>query len=228
VNSRSSSKIKHQQNGLGLIPVKGKTAPYTLKNKRSSAVAFCAYTGNSMHPILSEHDLLEIEPYGLRPIRVGDVIFFLSLEGNRPAVHRVAGVSPHGIRTKGDNNSHVDPWAICPEDVIGQVVWATQGRTRRPIYGGRIGQLRSSGVKGLTVMAKGFSFFYHRLARAGLLKRLMPLQKRMRIVALRRKDGRVFKLLLGDWLIGNYQPGMAYWQIRRPFRLFVDVESLPK
>ena len=228
MNSRSSPKIKHLQNGAGLIRVKEETAPYALKDKRSGAVFFCAHTGNSMNPTLSEHDLLEIEPYGSRPVRCGDAIFFLPPHGDQPVVHRAVRAIAEGIRTKGDNNNRVDPWVIRPEDVIGQVVWATRGEKRRPIYGGRVGQLWSFGVKRFVVAVRCFSFFYHLLARSGLLRRLIPLHKRMRIVALRRKGGRAFKLLLGNWLIGNYQPGMNYWQIRRPFRLFVDERSLPR
>jgi signal peptidase I len=202
--------------------------PYALKDKRSGALIFCVHTGNSMHPTLVEHDLLEIEPYDRRPIHCGDVIFFMPPQGETAAIHRVVRVTAEGIRTKGDNNNRVDPWFIRPKDVIGRVVHATQGKRRRPIYGGRVGQFWSVGVRVLTTVEKSLSFLYHRLARSGLVRRLVPLQKQMRLVALRRKDGRAFKLLLGHWMIGSYQPGMTYWQIRRPFRLLVDVESLPK
>jgi hypothetical protein len=147
---------------------------------------------------------------------------------NKPAIHRVARISAKGICTRGDKNNPIDPWVLRTEDVIGRVVRAARGKRRRSIYGGRVGQLWSAGIRGRTVVEKGLSFLYHRMAQSGLLRRLVPLHKRMRIVALRRKDGRAFKLLLGNWMIGNYQPGMASWQIRRPFRLFVDVESLPK
>ena len=188
----------------------------------------CTYRGTSMNPTLCASDLLEIEAYDDRPLRIGDIIFFMPPEADCPAVHRVVRVTSEGIRTKGDNNSRLDPWLIRPEDVIGRVVWAARGKKRRRIYGGRVGQLWSFWIRGLKVVARGLSFLYHLLARSGFMSRLVPLHKRMRIVALRRKDGRAFKLLLGGWVIGNYQSGMNYWQIRRPFRLFVDVESLPK
>jgi signal peptidase I len=216
------------QNVAELCLAEKEPAFYALKDIRSGEVFFCAHIGNSMHPTLSEHDLLEIEPYGGRPVRCGDVIFFLLPHGEQPVVHRVVRAIAEGIRTKGDNSNRVDPWVIRSEDVIGQVVRATRGKKLRSIYGGRVGQLWSFGVRGFTVVEKGFSFFYHRMARSGLLRRLIPLHKRMRIVALRRKGGRAFKLLLGDWVIGNYQPGMNYWQIRRPFRLFVDERFLPR
>jgi signal peptidase I len=228
VSNRSLRKIKDLQNCAGLIFSDHRNLKSSLLDSKRGSLYFCAHTGTSMYPTLNEMDVLEIEPYGSRPIRAGDVIFFLSPEGCRPAVHRVASVIAGSVQTKGDNNSSIDPWFIRPEDVLGRVVRATRGKKRRPIYGGRVGQQWSFWVRNLKVVEKGLSFLYHRLARSGFLRRLVPLHKRMRIVALRRKGGRTCKLLLGNRVIGNCQPGMTYWQIRRPFRLFVDVESLPK
>ena len=181
-----------------------------------------------MSPTLCAQDLLGIEPYNHQPVHVGDVILFLPPEGDRPAVHRVVSVTSEGIQTKGDNNSRIDPWFIRPEDLFGQVVWAARGKRRRPIYGGDAGRLWSFGLRGFKVLERCLSVFYHRLARLGLLRRLVPLRKWMRIVVISRPRGRAFTLLLGDCVIGHYQPGMTYWQVRRPFRLFVDEQSLPR
>jgi len=227
-NKRAQGMRNLRRDGARLILTEHGSVPYALKDERLGAVHFCAHNGTSMYPTVCESDLLEIEAYGDRPIRLGDVIFFMPPDGGRRAVHRVASVTPEGVRTKGDNNNRIDPWFIRSEDVIGQVVLARQGEKRRRIYGGRVGQLWSFWIRGLRVVEKGLSFFYHPLAQSGLLRRLVPLQKRMRIVAFRRNGERAFKLLLGNWMIGHYQPGMNAWQIRRPFRLFVDVISLPK
>lgn len=228
MKSRSSPKFQHFLNGTGLIITKETATPGSVTDKKYGSLYFCTHKGSSMNPTLCASDLLEIEAYIDRPIRVGDVIFFLSPDGGRPAVHRVASVTPDSVRTKGDNNSRIDPWVIQSADVIGRVIRATRGKTRRLIYGGTAGRLWSRGLWGFKVLEQGLSFFYHRLARSGLLRRLLPIQKRIRIVAINRSDGRSFKLLLGNWLIGHYEPGMTYWQIQRPFRLFVDIQSLPK
>ena len=190
-------------------------------------VYFCSHFGTSMNPTLCAQDLLGIEPYGHRPVRVGDVIIFLTPEGDRLAVHRVVIVTSAGICTKGDNNSRIDTWCIRPEDVFGQVVWAARGKRQRPIYGGNAGRLWSFGLGGFKMLEQCFSVVYHLVARSGLLRRLVPLRKWMRIVSLRNEGGRAFTLLLGHWVIGHYQTGMTSWQVRRPFRLFVDEQSLP-
>jgi SynChlorMet cassette protein ScmC len=228
VSSQSLPKTQLLSNDRGPTLTDQNATRSAISNPKCGCLCFCAHVGSSMNPTLNEMDMLEIEPYGSRPIRAGDVIFFRPPDEGRSAIHRVIRVIPNGIQTKGDNSSRMDPWVVHPDDVVGKVVWATQGKSRRSIYGGKAGQLWSFGVKGLKVVEKSLSFFYHGLARSGLFRRLVPLHKRMRIVALRHEDGKVFKLLLGDWLIGTYRPGISYWQIRRPFRLFVDVESLPK
>jgi signal peptidase len=228
VSSRSLLKIQHLSNYAGLIFANQRAARGSISDSKLGSLYFCAHTGASMYPTLHEPDLLEIDAHGDRPIRIGDVIFFMPPNGDCPAVHRVVSVTPEGLQTKGDNNSSIDPWFIPPQDVIGRVVRAKQGTKQRPIYGGRVGQLWSFWMRGLKEVVRCLSFFYHPLARSGFLRRLVPLHKRMRIVVLHRKGGSAFKLLLGDWVIGNYQPGMHYWQIRRPFRLFVDERSLPK
>lgn len=202
--------------------------PSIHKDLAPHTVRFSAHGGTSMNPTLCALDLLEIMPYGERPVRVGDVIFFLQPQGNNYVVHRVVSVTSEGIRTRGDNNNRRDPWLIRPEDVLGQVVRARRGKKRRVIYGGSAGWLLFQGLKGFKALEHCLSFFYHRLARSGLCRKLMTIQKQIRIVAINRAGGRSFKLLLGNWLIGHYEPGMSCWQIVRPFRLFVDQESLPR
>jgi signal peptidase len=180
-----------------------------------------------MNPTLCELDVLEIEPYGNQTVRVGDVILFIPPEGNSPAVHRVVRISPEGVRTRGDNNSRMDPWIIHREDIFGRVARAARGKKQRSVYGGTAGQLWSRGIRAFKVVEKSLSFSYHRLEQAGFFRCFWPLQKRMRIIALTSATGKEFKLLLGRWVVGWYKPEMISWHIRRPFRLFVDERSLP-
>jgi signal peptidase I len=192
------------------------------------SVYLCAHFGTSMNPTLCELDVLEIEPYGNRPARVGDVIFFVPPSWNRPAIHRVVRVTPEGLRTRGDNNDLIDSWVIMPEDVIGQVVRASRGRRKRTIYGGTAGRLWTVWIGVIKVLVKFPSLCYHLMARSGLLRYLLPLQNRMRIITVKQPTGKELQLLMGRWLVGRCKPGMEHWWIRRPFRIFIDVDSLPR
>jgi signal peptidase len=228
MSSRSSLKIQQLQNGAGLFFAEKENKSNTVKDKRPSSIYFCAHTGTSMNPTLYELDLLEIEPYGKYSVQIGDVILFVPPQGECPAVHRVVQVSLGGIRTRGDNNSRMDSWIIDPEDVLGKVVRAARGRRRRSIYGGRLGWLWSIGIRAFKVLMESASLFYHLLAQWGLLRRCVPLQKRMRIIAVNHARGKELKLILGRWVVGWRKPEGLQWQIRRPFRLFVDERSLPQ
>ncbi|MCP3858125.1 MAG: hypothetical protein GY704_00590, partial [Phycisphaeraceae bacterium] len=88
----------------------------------SDEVYLCAHTGSSMNPCLCELDLLEVVPYGNRPVKVGDVILFMPPGGDQPIVHRVVDVAPEGILTRGDNSLHKDPWRLTPGDITGRVL----------------------------------------------------------------------------------------------------------
>lgn len=158
MNNRSAAKFKHLQRDAGLFFAGQRELKGLLLNSKNSSLYFCAHTSNSMNPTLCESDILEIAAYDDRPIRRGDVILFLSPDGNRPAIHRVVSVTPRGIRTKGDNNTRKDPWLIHREDVIGQVVRAAQGKKQRSIRGGTAGRLWSFGVGRFRVAVRGLSF----------------------------------------------------------------------
>jgi len=221
-------RFQNIQNEAGLILGDLPAVLPGMAGKESCPVYFCAHFGTSMNPTLCEFDVLEIAPYGTQSVRVGDVIFFVPPGWNRPAVHRVVRLTSEGIRTRGDNNNLMDSWVIVPADVIGRVVRATRGKRRRPIYGGIAGRLWAVRVRVFKVLLKFPSLCYHLLARSGLLRYLLPLHKRIRIITINRPAGDELQLLLGHWLVGRCKPQMDQWWIRRPFRLFIDVDSLPR
>ena len=86
----------------------GRGNPENVHGNGPGAVFFAAYVGPSMNPTLREPEIMEIVPCGSRPLRVGDVVFFLPPGSDRPVVHRVVRVTPAGISTRGDNNSRED------------------------------------------------------------------------------------------------------------------------
>lgn len=227
MKDRPVLRIQSLQNDARLI-MAPRTVSSKLSSRKSRSVFFCAHFGTSMNQTLCELDVLEVAPYDNQPIRVGDVIYFVPPHWQHPVIHRVVRVTPTGIRTRGDNNSRIDPWIILPEDVIGQVVRAARGKRRRPIYGGIAGRLWAVGVSIFKVVVKFPSFFYYLLACSVLLRYLLPLHRRMRIITINQPGGEELQLVLGHWLVGRRRPGMDHWWIRRPFRLFVDEHSLPQ
>lgn len=190
-----------------------------------------------MWPTLREPDMLEIVPYGGRPVRVGDVVFFTPPEGDRSVVHRVVrvtppGATPGGIRTRGDNNSQDDAHLLQSTDITGRVVAAWRGQRRRKIAGGRAGWLASYLFRWRGVLDRRVSQLLHApyraLARWGIVRRLLPACLRPRVVEFRVGGQSQLQLLLGKRVAGRYDARRRQWHIQRPFRLFVDESVLPE
>jgi SynChlorMet cassette protein ScmC len=192
---------------------------------------FAAYVGPSMNPTLREPEIMEIMPYGSRPLRVGDVAFFLPAEADQPVVHRIIRVTPAGISTLGDNNTQEDTLLLQPESIKGRVVATWRGQKRRKIAGGLRGRLANRGLSWRRVLDRGVSPLLHPLYQAlshrGLIARLMPAPLRPRVVVFRAQGRDQFQLLLGQRIIGRYDERRHQWRIQRPFHLFVDGGALP-
>ena len=196
------------------------------------AMFFAAYVGPSMNPTLREPEIMEIMLYDGRPLRVGDVAFFLPPEAVQPVVHLIIRMTPAGISTLGDNNTRVDTSLLQPEDIKGQVVAAWCGQKRRKIAGGLHGRLTSRWLRWRRVLDRGVSHLlhplYYTLSRCGLIARLLPAPFRPRVVIFQTQGQDQCRLLLGQQIIGRYDDQKRHWRIQRPFRLFVDERALQR
>ncbi len=192
---------------------------------------FAAYVGPSMNPTLREPEIMEIMPYDKRPLRVGDVAFFLPPEADQPVVHRIIRVTPAGISTLGDNNTQEDTLLLQPKSIKGRVVAAWRGQKRRKIAGGYQGRLTSRWLHWRRVLNRGASPLLHPLYQAlshwRLIARVLPAPFRPRVVVFQAQGRDQFQLLLGHRIIGRYDDHRHQWQIQRPFHLFVDGRALP-
>jgi len=186
-------------------------------------IGFCAYTGPSMNPTLNEGDLLEVKGYSLEPIRAGDVLLFRSEE--KLIVHRATRVSRVGIRTRGDNNSCYDPFTLDPNMVIGQVVAAWRGQSRRRISGGQSGALISSCfciMKKSHANVMGYlASIYHFACEQNVMWWLKP-YFRPSVVRFGTND---LRIMLGSREIGKYNR-LTGWRIQPPFKLVIDEKFL--
>jgi signal peptidase I len=195
------------------------------------AMFFAAYIGPSMIPTLREPEIMEITPYERKPLRVGDVIFFLPPESDQPVVHRIIRITPAGIATLGDNNAYEDSFLLQPESIKGRVTAAWRGQKQRKIAGGLLGRMTSRWLGWRRVLDRGLSPLLHPCYRAlshnGVIARLLPLSVRPRVVVFHARGREQFQLLLGKRIIGRYDDYRRQWQIQRPFQLFVDGKTLP-
>ena len=188
------------------------------------------YIGSSMNPTLKPGDRLDTASCHWREIRRGDVIVFVSPADESKAVHRVIFVDSNGLRTRGDNCDRIDPWVLSPDQIVGRVVSVQRGNRRRRIFGGYWGRIFAGTARALHMIDSHASVLlrpvYDRLARSGILRRWVPVSMEPRVISYTHPGGTELQLLMGRWVVGRRLPGMAWWNIRRPFRLFVDEDSL--
>ena len=189
------------------------------------------YNGPSMNPTLKAGDRLRVVPYDNKRIHVGDVVVFQAPEGKRHITHRVVSVDSRGVRTRGDNNNKTDSWVLRPDEITGRVISALRGAKSISIRGGRRGMIYARSLWFIKhanlAISRIFHPAYHRLAASGIFKRALPHGTKPRVFCFTRPNGVEMHLLMGRWIIGRRRPGWEQWQMRRPFRLFVDEASLP-
>lgn len=195
-------------------------------------VKHIAYTGPSMSPTFRPGDMLVVVANGGRTVRAGDVVVFRSPENTRITVHRVFSVDAGGIKTRGDNNRTTDRWILSPDDIVGRVVYAYRGCIRKRIFRGSAGQLIAALVSIIHVIDDAVSELlrpaYNRLVQTSLFKCWIFPKIRIRILSIKRPAGQELYLMMGRYLIGRYRTDTGKWQIRRPYRLFLDETCLPK
>ncbi len=188
------------------------------------------YNGPSMNPTFWPGDGLKVDPYDGREICYGDVVVFSHPSDNQNIVHRVIGVDSEGIRTQGDNNNNIDPWVLKPEEITGRVASAHRGNKALTIFDGKTGVLLSSILRKRKDLLNRLFIILHPLyrwlAETGLFRTLFLLLIRPRIRCFNCRGGTELHLVLGSWIIGRRLPGSDEWDIKRLFRLFVDVEKL--
>jgi len=197
----------------------------------NNEVFFVAHRGTSMNPTLCDEDMLEVVPYGKKPVRIGDVIFFYLPEGGSYIVHRVVRISPEGITTRGDNSIHLDSRLLSADDIKGRVTAAWHGRIRRIISGGWTGLLLIYVIRWRRVLGQKISQVLHPiyrfLSRIRIFQHLLPRRFKPKVVAFRTNGSIQQRLLIGSNMIGHYDEKHGEWSIKRPFRLFIDESDLP-
>ena len=187
---------------------------------------YCLYHGGSMSPALRESEVLEVLPYDRFPIRAGDVVLAAPAGQNTLVVHRVIRVATKGIRTQGDQCRSPDAWSLDQADIKGRVVAAWSGGRRRRIAGGRVATVQRRLARCRYVSWRWALLplrpLYRGLACLGVVPRLLPAAFKPRIVVFHSTRGSRRRLFMGRHFVGWYDDNGNRWEIRRPFRLFIN------
>jgi signal peptidase I len=186
-----------------------------------------------MNPTLKNLDMLIIVPYNEKKIQRGDVITFVLPDRAISITHRVVSVDEKGVKTLGDNNNLLDEYLLQPEDIWGCVEYAERKNKRIRIYGGTTGHLYAKIIRSIRRIKhtipkifKPLRPIYIFLHRSGFLARFVPDKMKPRTIYYEKQNGDELHLLMGKWLIGRIDRKRTNWDIRLPFRLFVNEKEL--
>jgi hypothetical protein len=157
---------------------------------------------------------------------------FKSLKANKctSITHRIVAIGSDGIITKGDNNPRVDDGPITPDEIVGIVLYARRGNRTINIYNGKCGlvyaRIMHFFMRFKSIILRFLSFPYHIVSKSGILRGLMPGNKKLRIIYINRPSGIESQLIMGKYIIGKRSN--ENWVILPPFKLFIDETTLPK
>jgi hypothetical protein len=194
------------------------------EQRDSSSLANVIYSGISMNPLLKNADRLFYFPYSKEQLRKGDVIIFNPANTSKKVVHRIISARDSIIRTKGDNNNYSDEDALYPSQIIGRVIYACRGPRKINIYGGMTGRIQCMMNRSLEfrkMLFRPIRPIYIFVAKFGVVRFL---RIRPQVLVLSRPLGNEIQLLVGKRVVGR-KPPLGNWQIKPPFRLFLDIES---
>ena len=203
-----------------------------VERMKTSELKAMNYIGTSMNPTLKPGVRLDVRAFHGKKIRRGDVIVFISPEDGSKVVHRVSSIDSNGIKTQGDNCNSEDDWVLSREHILGRVVSVQRGNRRLRVFGSLLGHSLAVTIRATKSIDSNLTSllrpFYQRLVRTGAFRRWLPSRMKPRVISFNRDAGAELQLVMGRRVIGRWLEGKSGWNIRRPYRLFVDEESLPE
>ena len=185
-----------------------------------------------MYPTLRAGDGLKLEPYGnVSEVRIGDVISYPYPDRPYDVVHRIIKLRADGAITRGDNNNKIDPYVVAYDDIIGKVIAAKRKSKLFTIKGGRIGFfIHKTMLFRKYFMQYGLAplrFVSNVLAASNLLTIFHPLFK-TNVISIKRNNQTSKLLVIGKKAVGKQVDGSEKWQIRFPYKYFIDKNRIDR
>jgi signal peptidase I len=201
------------------------------REKKPEGRCIYIYNGSSMKPTFHTGQLLYVQPE-MQDLVPGDVIIYSDLSHNYLVVHRIIGVSPPSVATRGDHNLLSDEYPVLFGDIVGRVVAVDRRGVIRNVSGGQRG-LRNARMRwmGLCFWAKvrqGLVLPYRVLKESagkhGWVKRIIKL--RFKYITLRTTQGMVIKALHRGRVVAHWKQSIPSFECRKPYDLWLGESDL--
>ena len=183
-----------------------------------------------MYPTLKSGDGLNLKPYrNTSEVRVGDIISYPYPGRPHDVVHRIIKLGADGVITRGDNNNKIDPYVVAYADIIGKVIGVKRRTRVIPARGGKTGFC----IHRIMLFRK--YFMQYALAPLRLVSNFLAASKLLnifhplfntKVIYIKRESQTSKLLVLGKKAIGKQVSETGEWQIRFPFKFFIDKNRL--
>lgn len=137
--------------------------------------------------------------------------------------------------TRGDNNTTNDPYLVGSDDIIGLVVASWRKEVRRVVPGGWRGRVLArlllSRARAMKIASELFLSKAYRLLSSWIspvANFLLPTRFQPRIIHYPDHTRWRYQLFVANRYVGGFDVTTGKWEIRRPYRLIVDLEKLPR
>ena len=184
--------------------------------------------GPSMKKTILPGDKIETVQVPYDDLLTGDVIVYNDPENIRiNIIHRVIGRDEKGLITRGDNNTHVDPYRVRPGHRPQKAVCICRGKQRLKVRHSiflhrlRLSQMYLRKLKNKTIFPvyafiadTGIFYIFGRFIKTEIRK-------------FKRPEGVEHQLFYGKQRIGIFDNKNQKWLIKFPWRLFVKKPDAP-
>ena len=201
-----------------------------VKNMEKIKSRYSTCTGPSMYPTLRPGDGLDLYNYkNTAEIRVGDVIVYPHPDKPVDVVHRIIKIKPEGVTTRGDNNNKIDPYVVGYDDIAGKVIAAKRKTRLIHIKAGK------TGFRIHKIMLFRKYFMLYGLAPLRFVSNIIAESKilnifnflfKTRVIYVKRNNQSAAILVAGKKAIGKQLVESGEWQIRFPYKYFIDTGRL--
>ena len=184
--------------------------------------------GPSMKNTILPGDKVETVQVLYEDLHRGDVIVYNDPENIRiNIIHRVIGGDEKGLITRGDNNTHVDPYRVRPEHRPQKAIYVCRGGKRIKVKHSmfvhrlRLMQMYLRKLKNKTIYPIIAS-----IADTGIFY-IFGVFLKIEIRKFKRPEGMEHQLFYGKKRIGIFDNKNQKWLIKFPWRLFVKKPDNP-
>jgi signal peptidase I len=186
--------------------------------------------GPSMRPTILPGDKIEVQETDFNKLTPGDIIIYNNPDDIRlNIIHRIIKRDADSLTTRGDNNSHIDPYKVRPEHLPLKVRSIQRGNHKIKVScGGKglfIHRIRLAQRIARVFKSKYLNPIYVFIANTGIFY-IFGFIFKTEVRKFKRPANIEYQLFSGKKRIGKFDAKTQKWHLKFPWRLFINPSKL--